>query len=61
MLLPLILIYIKEKKRKFIYNNLGIRAVIIYFTVCLKVFKINVQLNIYNNLGICGVIINITT
>ena len=50
----------------FLYNNLGIRAVIIYFTVQ-KVFKINLPLNIYphntlfyNNLGIFSVIIQIT-
>ena len=36
MFFPLIVIYSKEKKVKtFFYNNLAIRAVIIYFTIWL--------------------------
>ena len=60
MFFPLILRYIKEKKKKIFYDNLGKRSVIIYFTACSKVFKINLQLNIYNILGKYGVIIHIT-
>ena len=47
MLFPFILMYSKEKKLTFFYNNLGIRAVIIYFALCKKLFKINLQLNFY--------------
>ena len=64
----LIIVFLQNLLRDkiFLYNNLGLRAVIIYFTVQ-KVFKINLPLNIYphntlfyNNLGIFSVIIQIT-
>ena len=39
MLFPLILIYSKEKGKKNFNNNLGIRRVIIYFTIGLYITK----------------------
>ena len=58
MLFPLILIYSKEKKVQFFYNNFGIRAVIIYFSFVLIGF-INDYKHIYScnvYLGVCGMI-----
>ena len=58
MLFPLILIYSKEKKVQFFYNNFGIRAVIIYFCFVLIGF-INDYKHIYSRnvyLGVCGMI-----
>ena len=37
MFFPFILICSKEKSLKSFYNNLGIHAVIVYFTLCLSI------------------------